>query len=49
MYEAPVPTPKRKCKKKEIFKETTYLVADKDGISNRVLTQLAATIKQANG
>ena len=49
MYEAPVPTPKRKCKKKEIFKETTYLVADKDGISNRVLTQLAATIKQADG
>ena len=49
MYEASVSTPVRKCKKKEILSETTYLVADKDGISNRVLTQLAATIKQANG
>ena len=32
-----------------ILSENIYLVADKDDISNRVLTQLAVTIKQANG
>ena len=44
MYTAPIPRPAPKLKKLECFTDDTYLLADSAGISNRVLTKLAASI-----
>ena len=48
---APIPIQKKRTfhKKKESLPDNAYLIADKAGISDRALTQLAAAIKQGDG